>query len=478
LALAVAGLLTTVTSEKPNLLATVTDSSLSLVSPVATRVLGVNDAVRAGDHVRASAGAVLALADGSRVEMRVHSELALERVDDGIRIRLSEGGVIVNAAKQGDGHLYVQTKDVTVSVVGTVFLVNAEETGSRVAVIQGEVQVQQGAAAKTLLPGEQVATNPSMKLPPVSEEISWSRHVEEHLALLQQQTAVVAAPTPPQNPPEPRVAFEVASIRPSAPAPVQPGGRGGGPGGCIARAPEVNPGRLAITCFTLDRLIDLAYGMKNCPVSAREGPRGAPGQQPGGPTYARSCISGEPEWGKSDRFDLQATIPQGSHAYTRSELQSGDAPQLQRMIQTLLAERFKLVLHRETKEAPVYNLVVARPGRMKLSDDQTPPGDIPFGLRGNALPRGVMLNCSGVAIQISSLIGCFQTELDRPLIDKTDLTGLYDIPPRPTDPNATPGARGGGALPLALEQLGLKVESARGSVEFLVIDHAEKPSEN
>ena len=91
-----------------------------------------------GDIVRASGGAgeVLALADGSRVEMRSQSELSIERANDGVRIRLNKGSVIVSAAKQGAGHLYVQTKDVTVSVVGTVFLVNSEEAGSRVAVIQ------------------------------------------------------------------------------------------------------------------------------------------------------------------------------------------------------------------------------------------------------------------------------------------------------------------------------------------------------
>jgi RNA polymerase sigma factor (sigma-70 family) len=70
---------------------------------------------------------------GSRVEIREMSELSLDHASDGLRIRLSKGSIIVNAAKQRNGHLYVQTKDMTVSVVGTVFVVNAEEAGSRVA---------------------------------------------------------------------------------------------------------------------------------------------------------------------------------------------------------------------------------------------------------------------------------------------------------------------------------------------------------
>jgi ferric-dicitrate binding protein FerR (iron transport regulator) len=103
------------------------------------------DEIQVGQAFRSNdmTGSIIVLSDGSRVEMRTQSELSLDRASDGVRIHLKKGGVIVNAAKQGAGHLYVQTKDVTVSVVGTVFLVNAEETGSRVAVIEGEVRVQQ-----------------------------------------------------------------------------------------------------------------------------------------------------------------------------------------------------------------------------------------------------------------------------------------------------------------------------------------------
>src|SRR5262249_33890083 len=93
----------------------------------------VAESLKAGQRLSTSGGATLKLIDGSLVEMRAYSELSLERADDGVRIRLKKGGVIVNAAKQGAGHLYVRTKDVDVSVVGTVFFVSAEETGSSVA---------------------------------------------------------------------------------------------------------------------------------------------------------------------------------------------------------------------------------------------------------------------------------------------------------------------------------------------------------
>src|SRR5262245_42847159 len=150
--------------------------------------------VRQGETIRSSGGgAVLALADGSRVEMRSESELVFERAEDGIRIRLGRGSIIVNAAKQRTGHLYVQTKDMTVSVVGTVFMVNADDGWSRVAVIEGEVRVQQGATDTNLQKGDQVATSLAIAPAPITEEIGWSRNAEQHRALLQQSTVV----TPP-----------------------------------------------------------------------------------------------------------------------------------------------------------------------------------------------------------------------------------------------------------------------------------------
>jgi ferric-dicitrate binding protein FerR (iron transport regulator) len=137
-----------------------------------------------------SLGRLLALADGSRVEVREQSELSLERADDRVRIRLQRGSVIVNAAEKST-RLSVLTKDLTVALAGTVFLVVAEQAGSRVAVIQGEVRVQQGTTEMNLTQGEQLATSPLLEPREVSEQIAWSRNAEIHLQQLQQSRKTI-----------------------------------------------------------------------------------------------------------------------------------------------------------------------------------------------------------------------------------------------------------------------------------------------
>jgi uncharacterized protein (TIGR03435 family) len=441
-------------------------------------LLGEGERIEAGQAVQAQGAGVLALVEGSRIETRMSSELLLDRADDGIRIRLNEGSIIVNAAKQSTGHLYVQTKDLIVSVVGTVFLVNAEKEGSRVAVIEGEVRVQQGPTERQLRPGEQVTTNPDMKPLPVKEEISWSRNAETHMALLEQAAGTPPGATP-QNAAEERVTFEVASIRPSAPRQL-PGGRGaaGGapaegvlpPGLDQARSRamacrgtvQVDPGRFVITNTTVYRLIVTAYGLKNCALVMQLG-----------------LISGGPEWVKSDQFDVVAKIPEGSPVYTRQQLIDGDAPRLQLMIQTLLAERFRLTLQREMKDIPASNLLVGEPGKIRLSENQTPPAALVpgQGVRAGALPRGVMLNCAGIAIPISSFANCLQTSVGRPIIDRTNLKGLFDIPSVPNANAPAPLDQAYHASQL-LEQVGLKLEATMAAMEVLNIERVEPPTEN
>jgi ankyrin repeat protein len=141
--------------------------------------------IRAGETAHSSeSGSILKLADGSIVEMRPYTELRLERATDGVMIKLSSGSVIVSAAKQRTGHLYVETKDVKVSVVGTVFLVRADGQGSHVAVVEGEVQVRIGTVEGKLRPRQQLSTSSSMQPFPMEDEISWSRDAKAHMVLL------------------------------------------------------------------------------------------------------------------------------------------------------------------------------------------------------------------------------------------------------------------------------------------------------
>ncbi len=117
--------------------------------------------------------------------MRERSQVSLTGAHDGIRINLDRGSVIVQAAKQRNGHLYVATDDCTVSVVGTVFAVSSGVKGSRVSVLEGEVHVSRASAPqRALFPGQQMTTNPSLTPVSIEDEISWSRNLDTHLALL------------------------------------------------------------------------------------------------------------------------------------------------------------------------------------------------------------------------------------------------------------------------------------------------------
>jgi hypothetical protein len=117
--------------------------------------------------------------------MRTESELSLERAPDGIRIRLEKGNVIVDAATQGKGHLYLQTKDVTVAAGSTVFLVDTAADGSHVAVIEGEARLDAGSTEQVLRPGQRVATTPGMPAQDIDQAVAWSRSAQSRLAMLQ-----------------------------------------------------------------------------------------------------------------------------------------------------------------------------------------------------------------------------------------------------------------------------------------------------
>jgi hypothetical protein len=166
----------------------------SLDGVLYTTVAGANTPLRVGDSLgeretirtAKGSGAVVRLRDGSLVEMRERTELALTARRDGATIQLGGGSIIVQAARQRHGHLYVSTADCLVSVVGTVFSVDSGMKGSRVAVIEGEVKVSQGEQASLLHPGDQLATSSALAPVPVKDEIAWSRDFDRYLVLLKQ----------------------------------------------------------------------------------------------------------------------------------------------------------------------------------------------------------------------------------------------------------------------------------------------------
>lgn len=169
------------------------DGQAFLVSDTNTEGLKVGQEIKPGDKVRTAkdAGAVVRLPDGSLIEMRERSEFSVTDGAQGTTIHLDRGNIIVQAAKQTRSrHLYVQTDDCLVSVVGTVFSVNNGTKGSRVSVVEGEVHVEHGGKQDVLHPGDQVATTESIESVPVKDEIAWSRDAGRYKQILAEVAAL------------------------------------------------------------------------------------------------------------------------------------------------------------------------------------------------------------------------------------------------------------------------------------------------
>ena len=194
-------------------------------------------------------------------------------------------------------------------------------------------------------------------------------------------------------------------------------------------------------------------------------------------------LSGGPGWVGTDRYDIiakpekeEGSAPPPDGSLTDDQRKIRDDLWKQRM-QNLLAERFGLVVHTETKEQQIYLLTVAK-GGPKLTV-VTKPGDRQ-GMSGNrGRSQGFAAPMSMMAMNLSNLVG-------RPVIDKTGLTEKYDWileydPDVPGSQNLD-GQAGDSTRPTIFtalqDQLGLKLESSKGPVETYVIDKVDRPSEN
>lgn len=168
------------------------DGSAYGISEAGDHQLSPGDKLTEGEHLRTSGGAhaVLRLSDGSTIEVKERSVLGVGARGHNMTISLDDGAVIVQAAKRDSGHLYVKTPDCSVAVTGTVFSVDSGIKGSRVAVLQGAVQVMHAGVDTTMHAGQQLATNDNLTPTPVEKQISWSQDRGKYLPMLAQVSAL------------------------------------------------------------------------------------------------------------------------------------------------------------------------------------------------------------------------------------------------------------------------------------------------
>jgi len=166
------------------------NGQIYVVSDSQMRELGAGEQLQKGERIRTAkdSSAVLRLADGSMVEMRERSEFSISENMRGVTVKLDRGDVIVEAAKQHNGRLYVQTPDSLVSVKGTIFAVESGTKGSRVSVVEGEVAVNHGGKDETLLPGDQTTTSSALDKTPVQQNVAWSRNASRYATLVSELT--------------------------------------------------------------------------------------------------------------------------------------------------------------------------------------------------------------------------------------------------------------------------------------------------
>ena len=244
-----------------------------------------------------------------------------------------------------------------------------------------------------------------------------------------------------------------------------------------------DPGRLIFENVTLKNILTLAFGVKSYQIS--------------GP----ATLDG-------DRFDLTAKVPSGV-----------SKDECQKMLQNLVAERFKMTVHHEQKELPALALVVAKGGVKMKKYEEAPknPDDPPapsrppvsFG-RGGPMPSGAMrmemqpgrMHLNATGISMSQLVEMLSNQVGQPVVDETGLKDKYNVELEfapdmramgmpmmmPPPGGGGPGGGGGGPAPeadsapslvTAVQDLGLKLEPKKAPLDVVVVDHIEKtPTEN
>ena len=278
--------------------------------------------------------------------------------------------------------------------------------------------------------------------------------------LVMSACALMAIPLLCQTPAAQKPSFEVASIKPS-----EPGQRG-------SRAQVQPGGRVVINNVAVRNMMTIAYGVRDFQ------------------------ITGGPGWLETDGWDIEARAGEGFTPPAAPPDPNTPDPMAIRL-QSLLEDRFHLKIHHETKDLPIYELSISRGGsKMKLSEDQSIPlpGQPAPPPQPGTVPRGGLRRNPGAmtaaAVPVSFLAMSLSQQLGRPVVDKTGLQGLYDFRLQWTpDPQPAAGRDAGAPGPPAIqdgpsiftalqEQLGLKLDSAKGPVDIIVVDSVQKPTEN
>ena len=200
-------------------------------------------------------------------------------------------------------------------------------------------------------------------------------------------------------------------------------------------------------------------------------------------------ITGAPDWIGKDRYDIEAKFDEQTAQAFKSATRSQREEMLRPMLQAMLAERCKLTAHMTMVDSPVYELVVAKHGpKMKetASDEAPPEHAIPIGDEAMMVPiypRPAKQQLTFFRTSMADLATELSGFSDRQVVDRTGLTGRYDLALPKVLPDPADQANGAASdpSPMAIWDLsvsGLELRSARAAQPVLVIDHIEKPSEN
>jgi len=192
------------------------DGALLAVEPTPAPLAG-GALIEAGDAVRTAKGshAVVRLVDGSEIEMAERTQIRVREKLRGTTVYVDRGSIIVEAADQRPRHLYVATAEAQVSVTGTIFAVQHGVRGSRVSVVEGEVQVRQGRELTVLSPGDQVTTRASLAAVSVEDDIAWSRNFDRYVGLLSELSSLRREIARRVAPSETRFASELVAYAPA-----------------------------------------------------------------------------------------------------------------------------------------------------------------------------------------------------------------------------------------------------------------------